>query len=68
MHFQGGSGLGRSGPAGLISKEKSNMDLIFEFQEISEFGKALEICTKRFRRNLDMGIFFLKSSILLKDF
>jgi hypothetical protein len=34
---------------------------------IFEFTKALEICTRRFRRNFDVGI-FLNSSRLLKDF
>jgi hypothetical protein len=29
----------------------------FELKLDLEFGKALEICTRRFRRNLDMGIF-----------
>jgi hypothetical protein len=43
---KGGGGPRRSGLAWLISKGKSNMDLIFEFQEISEFGKASEICTE----------------------
>jgi hypothetical protein len=42
---------------GLESKEDSNMDLIFEFQQISEFGKALGICRRKFRRHLYMGIF-----------
>jgi hypothetical protein len=37
-----------------------SMDLIF--------CKTLKICTRRFRRNLDMGFFSLKSSKLLKDF
>jgi hypothetical protein len=34
---------------------------------IFEFTKALEICTRRFRRNFDMRI-SLNSSKLLKDF
>jgi hypothetical protein len=35
---------------------------------IFEYTKALEICTRRFRRDFDVGIFFLNSSRLLKDF
>jgi hypothetical protein len=35
--------------------------------EIWIFWQTLEICTRIFRRNFDMG-FFLKSSRLLKDF
>jgi hypothetical protein len=71
---EGGGGLGGSeptqwpGPAGLEAKEDSNIDLIFEFQQISEFDKTLKICTRRFRGNLYMGIFFLKSSRLPNDF
>jgi hypothetical protein len=34
---------------------------------IFEYINALEICTRRFRRNFDMGI-FLNSSRLLTDF
>jgi hypothetical protein len=34
---------------------------------IFEFTKALEICTRKIRRDFDMG-FFLNSSRLLKDF
>jgi hypothetical protein len=34
---------------------------------IFEYTKTLEICTRRFRRNFDMGI-FLNSSRLVKDF
>jgi hypothetical protein len=56
-------GLGRLGQ----NQRSFKTDLIFEFQWISNFGKALDIFTWIFRRNLDMGI-FLKSSRLLKDF
>jgi hypothetical protein len=48
---------GRSRMAGPKSKESFKTDLIFEFQRILNFGKTLEICPRRFRRNLDMGIF-----------
>jgi hypothetical protein len=34
---------------------------------IFKYTKALEICTRRFRRNFDVG-FFLNSSRLFKDF
>jgi hypothetical protein len=53
----GGGGLGWSGSVGLDSQEVLNTYLIFEFKWISDVGKTLEICTSRFRRNLDMGIF-----------
>jgi hypothetical protein len=33
-------------------------EMIFEFQGILEFGKTLRNSTRRFRTNLDMGIFF----------
>jgi hypothetical protein len=47
-----------SGPAGPKSKESFITDLIFiEFQWISNFGKILEICIRRFSRNFDVGIF-----------
>jgi hypothetical protein len=35
---------------------------------IFEYIKALENCIRRLRRNFDMGIFFLNSSRLPKDF
>jgi hypothetical protein len=47
---------GRSRPAGPKSTESFKTDLIFEFQWISNFSKTLKICTRRFRRNLDMRI------------
>jgi hypothetical protein len=40
----------------------------FEIQLNSDFGKTLRNSTRRFRRNLDIRIFFLNSSRLLKDF
>ncbi|WP_428025516.1 hypothetical protein, partial [Arcobacter sp.] len=59
---------GRSGPVGPKSKECFITYLVFlKFQWISNFGKTLEISTRRFRRNFDMRI-FLNSSRLLKDF
>jgi hypothetical protein len=44
---------GRAGPDGLKYEESSfsNKNWIFEYT------KALEICTRRFRRNFDMRIF-----------
>jgi hypothetical protein len=30
---------------------------LFEFQLFLEFGRTLENCTRRFRKNIDMGIF-----------
>jgi hypothetical protein len=59
---------GRSGPVGPKSKECFITYLVFlKFQWISNFGKTLEISTRRFRMNFDMGI-FLNSSRLFKDF
>jgi hypothetical protein len=40
-----------------IQVEFYNIFGFFEFQWISNFGKTLKICTRRFRRNFDMGIF-----------
>jgi hypothetical protein len=37
--------------------EKSNRNLIFKFQLNLDFGKTLRFSTRRFRRNLDKGIF-----------
>jgi hypothetical protein len=48
---------GRPGPAGPKSKESFITYLVFQFQWISNSGKTLEICTRRFRRNFEMGIF-----------
>jgi hypothetical protein len=42
---EGGDGLGRSGPArrrGLVSKEKSSMDLIFKFQNLARLWKFIK--------------------------
>jgi hypothetical protein len=52
------------GRLGQKSKEISfcNKNWIFEY------SKALEICIRRFRMDFDVGIFFLNSSRLLKDF
>jgi hypothetical protein len=52
----------------LKSKGEFKIDLNSKFEAISDFGKTLEICTRKFRRNLNMRIFFLNSSRLLKDF
>jgi hypothetical protein len=59
---------GRTGPAGPGPRGDSDGNLIFEFHRFLEFGKTLRNSTMRFRRNLGMGIFFLNSSRLLKDF
>jgi hypothetical protein len=48
---EAGRGWAKSG-AGQNSKE-----ILFEFQLILEFGRTLENCTRRFRRNLDTGIY-----------
>jgi hypothetical protein len=39
------------------SVEDSKPKLIFKFQMNSDFGKTLRNFTRKFRRNLDMGIF-----------
>jgi hypothetical protein len=44
--------LGRIWSHATIQKE-----IPFEFQFILEFGRTLENCTGRFRRNFDMAIF-----------
>jgi hypothetical protein len=51
------AGTGRTGPVGPNSKEGLKIELIFEFEWISDFANTLGICKRRFRRNLDMGIF-----------
>jgi hypothetical protein len=48
---------GANGPTGLIKRRKNRKVLIFEFKDISEFGKTLRISTRRFRRYLDTRIF-----------
>jgi hypothetical protein len=55
---------GRDGPVrgwlGLssqIHRENFQQEMIFNFQWILEFGKNLEICTRRFRRNFNVRIF-----------
>jgi hypothetical protein len=53
-------GLEGSGPTrwpGSKTKGEFKTDLNFKFERISDFGKTLEICTWKFRRNLDMRIF-----------
>jgi hypothetical protein len=55
------------GRAGVDPMGDSNGNLIFEFQGFFEFGMTLRNCTRKFRRNLGMGI-ILNSSRLLKDF
>jgi hypothetical protein len=61
---------GRRGRPRLVrirSRARIQKEFLFEFQLILEFGRSLENCTMRFRRNFDMGI-FLKSSRLSKYF
>jgi hypothetical protein len=60
----GERGVGRPGwkerraLAGRIrSQARIQKEILFEFQLIFEFGRTLENCTWRFRRNFDMGIF-----------
>jgi hypothetical protein len=48
---------GKTGPSGLDPRGKFRRDLIFEIQMNLDFGKMLRISTRRFRKNLDMGIF-----------
>jgi hypothetical protein len=36
---------------------QNSKEILFEFLLILEFGRNLENCTRRFRRNLDTGIF-----------
>jgi hypothetical protein len=45
------------GWTGLDPRGDSNGNLIFKFQGFLEFGKTLRNYTRRFRRNLGMGIF-----------
>jgi hypothetical protein len=48
---------GRGGRRGGSRLGQNSKEILFEFQLILEFGRTLENCTRRFRRNLDMGIF-----------
>jgi hypothetical protein len=44
--------------------------ILFEFQLILQFGRTLENCTRRFRRNFNMGIFpkiFKAIQVFLKN-
>jgi hypothetical protein len=36
---------------------QNSKEILFEFQLILEFGRTLEICTRRFRKKFDMRIF-----------
>jgi hypothetical protein len=52
------------------SQEEIEMELIFEFQMILQFGKTLRNFMRRFRRNLDMRIltkFFWASQGFLEN-
>jgi hypothetical protein len=60
--------MGETGPVEVDSTSRFQWKLIFEFQWILEFGRTLRISTWRFRRKLDMGIFFLNSPRLLKEY
>jgi hypothetical protein len=62
---EGRAGVGRAGPVGLNPMEHSNGKLIFEFQWNLKFGKTLGNSTRRFRRNLNMGIFHNSSRLLM---
>jgi hypothetical protein len=56
----GGGGLGKLGwrsEAGLDSEEDLKRKLVFKFHLNLDFGKSWRKFTRRFRRNLDMGIF-----------
>jgi hypothetical protein len=57
----------RPGPVWPDPRKTLNGRMNFEFQLNLDFGKTLRNSTRRFRWNLDMGI-FLNSSRLLKDF
>jgi hypothetical protein len=50
------------------ARPKSEENYFSNKNWIFEYTKTLEICTRRFRRNFDMRIFFLKSSRLSKNF
>jgi hypothetical protein len=53
-----GGGLARQSWASWArSQEKIKIELDFKFQRIWKFGKTWRNSTRRFRRNLDMGIF-----------
>jgi hypothetical protein len=60
-----GGGPGKSGPARNVwaswvkikGEFYNRFDFFIEFQWISNFGKILEICIRRFSRNFDVGIF-----------
>jgi hypothetical protein len=54
----GSDGLARwTRPVEPDARRNSNGKMIFGFQLNLHFGKTLRNCTRRFRRNLDMGIF-----------
>jgi hypothetical protein len=48
---------GERGVGRIRSRARIQKEIIFEFQLILEFGRTLENCTRRFRRNFDMEIF-----------
>jgi hypothetical protein len=48
----------RRGAAGPNPESGQNSkEIVFKFQLILEFGRTLEICTLRFRKKFDIGIF-----------
>jgi hypothetical protein len=51
------AGAGDNGPTGPDHKEDSNKKRSLNFNEFLEFGRTWRNFTRRFRRNLDMGIF-----------
>jgi hypothetical protein len=52
-------GGGNLGEAGLDLEEVSIRKLVFKFQMNLDVGKNLRNFTRKFRRNLDMGIFLI---------
>jgi hypothetical protein len=51
------SSVGEDGLVWSDPSQKFRRDFIFEIQMNLDFGKTLRISTRRFRRNLGMGIF-----------
>jgi hypothetical protein len=40
-----------------LESRQNSKEILFKFLLILEFGRTLEICTRRFRRNFDIMIF-----------
>jgi hypothetical protein len=49
--------MAQTGPVGPDSRRDSYWNLIFQFSMVLEFGKSLRNYARKFRRNLDLGIF-----------